>query len=590
MRSITMEAQQKLAKAIQNTADLCFALSDYPMAMLDSAGKIIATNSYWFDEFGVSSLQSTIFDIFNGVSRKDMDLPTPQRHITNITAFYTKLEGLSVPYQIKFVYVPKDNVVYAKVSKLSDTVYQEIFNESPDALYLYDFDGFIIDVNTAACKLEALVKNNIIGKHITDLASPEQYKDIMELHYEIIAGKSSFNRGRLALADGTIKQAEYRTNIVEFNGSKAVLMSVRELSSTAVHDSKSNIALQATLHDDVLLYVRKDKVVLIYKNVRDEINYDIRQEQTTKKLQDFFPESVTHIIEQYIQYTLKENKINIFEYSQKEKDKTKFFEARMATYNDNSVVAQIKDITDRVEAEEVLKAKVAEVARYSAELQQFAYITSHDLQEPLRMISSYLQLLERRYSNQLDESGKLFIDYAVDGAKRMYGLINDLLAYSRVGRKSVAFQKTSVKQLVDVVLLELNNQIEEKDITVRVHELPSLVLDPAQIKQLYYNLIENAVKFSRNDVAAYVEIGADQMDDKWLFYIKDNGIGIKEEFRERVFEIFQRLHTRDEFEGTGMGLAISKKIIEFHKGSIWVETNPEGGTIFFFTLPDKYTL
>lgn len=225
-----------------------------------------------------------------------------------------------------------------------------------------------------------------------------------------------------------------------------------------------------------------------------------------------------------------------------------------------------------------------ELARSNTELQQFAYIASHDLQEPLRMISSYLQLLERRYKNQLDANANDFIHYAVDGANRMQKLINDLLMYSRVGTKGQAFTLANCNQVLDLALANLMMPISEHQAVITSDPLPQVYADATQLTQLFQNLIGNAIKFC-SETPPRVHIQAQDQKEEWLFSVQDNGIGIEAEYTERIFVIFQRLHSRTEYPGTGIGLAISKKIVERHGGRIWVESEPGKGSIFYFTLP-----
>jgi light-regulated signal transduction histidine kinase (bacteriophytochrome) len=252
------------------------------------------------------------------------------------------------------------------------------------------------------------------------------------------------------------------------------------------------------------------------------------------------------------------------------------------------VISISRDITERKRAEEALAQRAEELARSNSDLEQFAYVASHDLQEPLRMVVSYLQLLERRYKGQLDERADRHIGYAVDGAKRMQRLINDLLTYSRVGRRGDTQALTDAEQVLQHTLRDLGQVIEESGATVEHDPLPVVHADPTQLGQLLHNLIANALRF-RGDAPPRVYVGARYAPDanEWVFEVNDNGIGIAPEYFDRIFIIFQRLHGRDEYPGTGIGLAICKKIVERHGGRIWVESEPGQGATFFFTLPDR---
>lgn len=236
-------------------------------------------------------------------------------------------------------------------------------------------------------------------------------------------------------------------------------------------------------------------------------------------------------------------------------------------------------------ARQMLDEQAAELKRSNAELEQFAYVASHDLQEPLRKVSSFTQLLQRRYGGQLDDRADQYIGFAVDGANRMQTLINDLLAFSRVGRIHNEHSTVDLDAVVDRTLDSLSVVLEESGAEVTRDPLPSVVGDTTQLGMLWQNLVSNAVKFRRPEVPSGIHLEAVRDGDMWHFAVTDNGIGIDPEFAERVFVIFQRLHTKDAYPGNGIGLAMCKKIVEFHGGTIGVDPEHTPGTRIAFTLP-----
>jgi signal transduction histidine kinase len=235
--------------------------------------------------------------------------------------------------------------------------------------------------------------------------------------------------------------------------------------------------------------------------------------------------------------------------------------------------------------------KASELERSNRELEQFAYVASHDLQEPLRKVASFCQMLESRYAEQLDERAKQYIAYAVDGAKRMQGLINDLLAFSRVGQPGTSFGPVDLNEAAGRAVSELEAAIEDSDATITVDRLPVVPGERGLLIQLFANLIGNSIKFRRVDVPPVIRITAEQKNGEWEFACEDNGIGIEPSYRERVFVIFQRLHPRDAYPGTGIGLALCRKIVDFHGGKIWIDDAQadQPGTVIRWTLPSTIT-
>jgi PAS domain S-box-containing protein len=268
--------------------------------------------------------------------------------------------------------------------------------------------------------------------------------------------------------------------------------------------------------------------------------------------------------------------------------KKKWFEVSNSVLdfeNGNPLILSIfRDVTERKNFEEELKNTVNKLELSNKNLQEFAYVASHDLQEPLRMISNYTQLLSNRFSKDVDEKAKEYIYFIVGSAKRMQELIRNLLDYSRITTQVKVFEVFDSNEILDNVLSRLRLSIEETGTKLNISSLPKINGDSIQIEQLFQNLLSNSIKF-RGNKEPVIQISAEDKDSFWLFSFRDNGIGIEQKFKDRIFVIFQRLHSQQEYPGTGIGLALCKKIVERHGGNIWMESTPGDGTTFYFTIP-----
>lgn len=237
------------------------------------------------------------------------------------------------------------------------------------------------------------------------------------------------------------------------------------------------------------------------------------------------------------------------------------------------------------ERTEELNETVRRLEASNRDLEQFAFVASHDLQEPLRMVAGYMQLLERKYHGKLDEKADTYIAFAVDGSKRMQKLIEGLLSYSRISH-GAEFGRVDTNAVFAGAIANLAAAIGESEAVVEAGALPTVRGDEIQLTQLFQNLIGNAVKYRKTDTRPHVRVSAERRGKEWLFSVRDNGIGIDPQYFDRIFHVFQRLHTQDEYQGTGIGLASCKKIVERHHGRIYVESSPGGGSVFYFSIPD----
>jgi PAS domain S-box-containing protein len=250
------------------------------------------------------------------------------------------------------------------------------------------------------------------------------------------------------------------------------------------------------------------------------------------------------------------------------------------------VIAAIRDVTGRKRAELLLEANRLELERSNLDLASFAYVASHDLHEPLRMVSSYVQLLAERYRGTLDPDADDFIHFAVDGVQRMQTLIQNLLEYSQVGTAELALVPVDTAELLSAILGSLAPVVEDAHADITLGDLPTVTADPSQLGQVFQNLISNALKFTTPTEVPRIYVSAARWPDNWRFSVRDNGIGIDPVYAERIFAPFKRLHGIGDYPGTGLGLSVCKRAVERRGGRIWIEAAPDRGTIFHFTIPD----
>jgi PAS domain S-box-containing protein len=332
--------------------------------------------------------------------------------------------------------------------------------------------------------------------------------------------------------------------------------------------------------------------VITYWNKQAEIIFKkSRREAIGKNLWELYPDAKNTIT--YINYhnAVKEKTIQHYERFYEELDRW----LEISAYPSSTGLSIFfKDITDRKISEKQLgelntnlKKHASDLAISNKELEEFAYVASHDLQEPLRMVTGFLGQIEKKYSDVIDDKGKRYIHFAMDGAKRMRQIILDLLEFSRVGRTEDVENYIDLIDTVREVILLCQKQIKETKAIVRFENLPSLVTHKTPLRQVFQNLISNSLKYHIKGITPLINISAEENETHWQFAISDNGIGIEEEYFNKIFVIFQRLHNKDEYSGTGIGLAVCKKIIENLGGKIWLASVPGKGTTFYFTLPKK---
>lgn len=479
----------------------------------------------------------------------------------------------------------------------NETLFRSVVENSHSGILIVDDDYKFTYVNDELCRILGYSRGKIIGQDFRKFLDEESKKLVADRYVrrqkgEKVSSRYEFNVVR---KDGKKRRVEISSSVIRDSAGKiktvGQILDITERKQ-AEEALKESEARYRTLFEGVPIGLYRStpdgRFLDVNPAMAQMLRYPDRESMLGINAKDFYvnPEDRKRwqaIIE-------RKGVVENFEHRIRRKDgriilvqdtaRVVFGDQRQVLFYEGS----LQDITERKQTEEKLKQTLAELERSNKELEQFAYVASHDLQEPLRMVSSYTQLLARRYKDKLDEDANDFITYAVDGATRMQTLINDLLTYSRIGTPVRPFKPTDCERVLQNVLNNLKVAIEENGASVTHEPLPTIMADSFQLIQLFQNLIMNAIKF-RSKAPPRVHISAERGANEWIFSVRDNGIGIDPQYKERIFMIFQRLHGKGEYSGTGIGLAICKKIVEYHFGKIWVESESGKGAIFYFTFP-----
>ena len=507
-------------------------------------------------------------------------------------------EGILVTAAIRDISVRKAAEAFLAQS---EGRYRGLLEAAPDAMVVVNPAGEIVLLNVQAEKQFGYRRDELVGQPVTNII-PEGFAE------RLIADELRSAEDALAQVIGTgIELVALRKDKTEFpielmlsplQSAEGILVtaairdiSVRKAAEAFLAQSEGRYRGLLEAAPDAMVVVNPaGEIVLL--NVQAEKQFGYRRDELVGQ-------PVTNIIPEGFAERLIADELRSAEDALAQvigtgielvalrKDKTEFpIELMLSPLQSAEgilVTAAIRDISVRKAADETLLSTINELARSNEELGQFAYIASHDLQEPLRMVASYTQLLSRRYKGKLDSDADEFIAYAVDGANRMQRLIQDLLAYSRVGTAAGALQPVDSEEALEQAVRNLTRAIEDSRAVVSHDPLPTVMADEMQLTQLFQNLVGNAIKYQGSGTPV-VHVGAIRKGKKWVFSVKDNGLGIAPEYFDRIFGMFQRLHKREEFDGTGIGLAICKKIVERHGGTISVESEPGHGSTFRFTL------
>lgn len=480
---------------------------------------------------------------------------------------------------------------------------QQVYNRSliessADAMFVISGSGIITDVNEAAVQITGFVRKRLIGSSFANyFIDPEVAKNGVE---------KTFSENKVLNYELSLKSNYDQDIDVSFNASVYTDSSGNKLGILAsARDIRSQKELEKSLRNnqyyarslieaniDALLTMDPIGIIMDVNEHMTKLVAVPREQLIGTPFKDYFTDP--DLAAQGLCRALKDKHITDYELTAKAKTgKETAVSCNATTFYDQSgillgVFVAAHDMTEYKLSERKLRTALSDLERSNKELEQFAYVASHDLQEPLRMISSYTELLANRYKGQLGKEADEFISYAVDGANRMQHLINDLLEFSRVTSKMRPFKPADVNKILKNALLDLQERIKERDAVITSEVLPVVTADEIQIARVFYNLISNSLKFC--DRIPKIHVGFKEQDKDWVFFVKDNGVGIEEKYFDRIFVVFQRLHGKSEYPGTGIGLPICKKIVERHRGKIWVASKIGKGSTFYFSIPKKIEL
>jgi PAS domain S-box-containing protein len=488
-----------------------------------------------------------------------------------------------------------------QLATVSDAYNRSLLEASLDPLVAIGPDGKITDVNAATEAVTGCSRDTLIGTDFSDY-----FADAAKARagYQL-AFRDGFVRDyplELRHRDGGVTSVMYNASVYRDNSGNVIGVfaaardvTARKRAEDELRQSEQRFSsMLEAVRDYAIIFLEPDGCVASWNKGAERIKGYRTEEIVSQHFSRFYTSEdiADGKPDRELQVATSEGRFEDEDWRVR-KDGSRFWAnvvitaLRDAGGHLKGFVKITRDLTARKQADDKIRRYAEDLKRSNQELEHFAYVASHDLQEPLRTVSSFSQLLARRFQGKLDTDADEFIAFIVEGAARMQTLINDLLAFSRIGTRGNQFASVACEQLLQAATQNLDVAIAESGAVMTHDPLPSLLADQTQLTQLFQNLFGNAIKFRRAEHVPRIHVSAARQHGAWRFSVRDNGIGIDPQFFDRIFIIFQRLHGRKEYPGTGIGLAICKKIVERHGGRMWVESEPGTGSTFYFTIPDE---
>ncbi|TGK19247.1 PAS domain S-box protein [Leptospira fluminis] len=480
----------------------------------------------------------------------------------------------------------------------SESNYRNLFENNSQIMFLFEYDSLaILKANGIAKSAYGYDGEEFLRKTLSDLMPPEEFGQFTDRIRGTGSRPNFIPEVRHLKKNGERFYVDITATRFEFNGKDCVLVAGAEVTERvqSEREKRFNLAILSQISDAVIALDSERRIIYYNKPAEEMYEIEWGYNPIGKPYSELFrrdwmsEENKRAVMEEYERYgQASAEVIHILRSGKRIRIDCNFKKIKDEDGNDIGSVMVIRDITDKVRVRESLERAINDLETTNQELEQFAYVASHDLQEPLRTIASYLRLLERRCSPQLPEEGKEFIQITVDAVKRQQNLIESLLNYSRLGAKIEVWEKIQTESLLKDVVHDLFAGLNAADVDFRLEsEMPVIVGGPEQIRQLFLNLITNAVKFRSKERRPVISVSARESREEWEFKVADNGIGMDPKYFDKIFIIFQKLHSLGEYPGTGIGLSVCKRIVENHAGRIWVVSDEARGSEFFFTIPKR---